>query len=184
MSDGFFETIPGQPHTTVAARVWEHPGAVVDLGCRGWDWSSAFIGKKRVIGVDPDPHTIAIAGTELHQSLIGPYDGLVSFRGETTVAAPATGPQNAIWSWKRFCTAAIDRRGIAILKLNIEGGEYPLLASLDAEDLAQIDQLAVSFHDFVWPGMAKTTKALISLLESHGFVSKSTYAPLGWWLFY
>lgn len=184
MSDEFFETIPGQPHSTVHARVWQHPGAVVDLGCRGWDWSGAFIGKKRVLGVDPDKRVTPVPGAELHQSLIGPYDGLVSFLGETTTGAPADGPQNAIWSWKRFARAAIDKRGIAILKINIEGGEWPLLASMDADDFVQIDQLAVSFHDFVWPGMAKTTRALISLLESHGYASKQIYPPLGWYLFH
>lgn len=184
MNDTFFETIPGQPHTTVHSRVWDHPGAVVDLGCRGWDWSGVFIGKKRVIGVDPDKATVAIPGTELHQSLIGPYDGVVSFRGETVVDAPADGPQAAIWSWKRFCRAAVDARGISILKINAEGSEYPLLASLDDADFAAIDQLAISFHHFVWPGMTKSTKALVGLLESHGFTSKVIYEPLGWHLFY
>ena len=180
----FFETIPGQPHSTVHARVWEHPGVVIDLGCRGWDWSGAFIGKKRVIGVDPDKRVTAIPGTELHQSLIGPYDGVVSFLGETTTDAPADGPQNAIWSWKRFVRAAIDKRGVAVLKINIEGGEWPLLASMDHDDFAQIDQLAVSFHHFVWPGMFRTTHALINLLESHGYTARQIYAPLGWYLFH
>lgn len=184
MSDAFFETIPGAPHSTVNSRVWEHPGAVVDLGCRGWDWSATFIGKKRVIGVDPDKRVTAIPGTELHQSLIGPYDGLVSFLGETTMDAPAGGPQNAIWSWKRFAKAAIDKRGVAILKVNIEGGEWPLLASMDESDFAPIDQLAVSFHDFAWSGMTKTTQALIKLLESHGYIARPIYAPLGWYLFH
>lgn len=182
--DTFFETQPGQPHTTVHSRVWDHPGAVVDVGCRGWDWSGAFIGKKRVIGVDPDRGTTAIPGTELHQSLLGPYDGVVSFRGETTVGAPADGPQNAIWTWKRFARAAIDARGVAILKLNIEGGEWPLLASMDADDFAQIDQIAASFHHFVWPNMEKSSSAITTLLHLHGFQPRCIYEPLGWMLFY
>lgn len=180
----FFETIPGQPHTTVNSRVWQDDGAVVDLGCRGWDWSAAFIGKKRVIGVDPDRRVTAIPGTELHQSLIGPYDGVVSFRGETTVDAPADGPQNAIWTWKRFSRAAIDVHGIAILKINIEGGEWPLLASMGESDFKSIDQIAVSFHDFAWPDMTKSTRAIIGYLESLGYASKHIYPPLNWWLFY
>ena len=182
--DTFFETQPGQPHTTVHSRVWEHPGAVVDLGCRGWDWSGVFIGKKRVIGVDPDKATVAIPGTELHQSLIGPYNGVVSFQGETTMDAPAAGPQNAIWTWKRFAKAAIDSKGVSILKINIEGGEWPLLASMDEADFTQIDQLAVSFHHFVWPNMRNNSLALTALVESRGYVSKSIYEPLGWVLFH
>jgi hypothetical protein len=184
MSDIFFETIQGQPHSTVNSRVWAHEGAVVDLGCRDWDWSGAFIGKKRVIGVDPDKRVTAIPGTELHQSLIGPYDGVVAFRGETTMAAPADGPQSAIWSWKRFAKAAIGPQGISILKINIEAGEYPLLISMDEQDFSQIDQIAVSFHHFAWPGRAKATRALVGYLEDAGYTSRSIYEPLGWVLFY
>lgn len=182
--DEFFETLPGQAFSTVHSRVWDHPGAIVDVGCRGWDWSAPFIGRKRVIGLDPDPRVFAIPGTELMQTQLGAYDGVVAFQGETFIDAPAGGPQSAIWSWKRFARAAIDSRGVAVLKINAEGAEWSLLASLDEEDFSKIDQIAVSFHDFYWKGMAKTTRALISLLESHGFTSKQTYAPLGWHLFF
>jgi hypothetical protein len=184
MSDTFFETVPGQPHTTVHSRVWDHPGAVVDLGCRGWDWSAPFIGRKRVIGCDPDPRATAIPGTELMQTQIGAYDGIVAFQGETFIDAPAGGPQSAIWSWKRFAKAAIDIKGIAILKINIEAGEYPLLASLDERDFAAIDQLAISFHHFAWAGKIKATRALVGYLEDIGYKSRSIYEPLGWYLFY
>lgn len=183
MAETFFETMPGQPHTTVNSRVWGHPGAVVDLGAAGWDWSGAFLGKKRVIGADPyEQHTPP--GAELIQALVGPYDGTIYFQGSTSVNAALSGPQASMWSWKRFYTASIDSKGIAILKLNIEGGEYPLLASMDESDFANIDQIAVSFHDFVWPGMAKSSKALIAYLESLGYTSKPIYPPLGWFLFY
>lgn len=180
----FFETLPGQPHTTVHTRVWDHPGAVVDAGCYGWDWSGIFVGKKRVIGLDPDLSVTAIPGTELLQTQIGPYNGVVAFQGSTLIDAPASGPQSSIWSWKRFAKAAIDSRGIAILKLNIEGGEWPLLASMGESDFKSINQIAVSFHDFAWPDMAKSTKAIIGYLESLGYVSKHIYPPLNWWLFH
>lgn len=180
----FFETLPGHPHSTVHARVWDHPGAVIDVGCRGWDWSGAFVGRKRVIGLDPDPRTTAIPGTELLQTQLGPYDGVVAFQGETVVDAPADGPQSAIWSWRRLQKMAIGPKGTAVLKLNIEAGEFPLLASMSAEDFASIDQIAVSFHHFAWPDMEPSTKAAIFHLESLGYTSKEIYKPLGWWLFY
>lgn len=180
----FFETIPGQPHTTVHSRVWQHLGAIVDVGCAGYDWCGVFVGKKRVIGLDPDLRVTPIPGVELMQTQLGPYSGVVAFRGSTSVDAPADGPQAPIWDFKRFCRAAIDARGIAVLKLNIEGGEWPLLASMDESDFAQIDQLAVSFHDFVWPEMRNNTLALTALIESRGFVSKEIYKPLGWYLFH
>lgn len=184
MSDTFFETIPGQPHSTVHARVWEHPGAVVDLGCRGWDWSAAFIGRKRVIGCDPDLRVTAIPGTELHQSQIGAYDGIVAFQGETFMEADPAGPKSAIWSWKRFSKACVGPLGVAVLKINIEGAELPLLASMGTDDFASIDQVAVSFHAFAWPQMAKSATALIGYLHAVGYEVKVIYEPLGWVLFY
>lgn len=184
MSESFFETIPGQPHTTLNTRVWNHPGAIVDLGCLGWDWCATFLGKKRIVGVDPDLNVPTIPGADLMQTQIGPYDGVVSFQGATYVNASELGPQVSMWTWKRFYKAAIDSKGIAALKINIEGGEWPLLASMDEDDFAPIDQIAVSFHDFAWPGMAKVSKALIGYLENVGYKSRSIYPPYNWWLFY
>lgn len=180
----FFETLPGQPHSTVNSRVWAHPGAVVDVGCAGWDWCGVFLGKKRVVGLDPDLSVPKVPGADLLQTQIGPYNGVVSFCGSTSVDAPACAPQSSIWTWKRFVHAAIDSKGIAVLKINAEGAEWPLLASMDESDFESIDQIAVSFHDFVWPGMAKSTKALVSLLESYGYTSRHIYPPLGWYLFH
>lgn len=180
----FFETIPGSPHTTLHTRVWEHPGAIVDLGCAGWDWCAVFLGKKRVVGADPDLRVPIIPNADLLQTQVGPYNGLVSFCGSTHVGAHECAPQASMWAWKRFYKAAIDSKGIAALKINIEGGEWPLLASMDEDDFAPIDQLAVSFHDFAWPKMAKSTQALVGYLESLGYTSRHIYPPLNWWLFY
>lgn len=183
MSDSFFETIPGQSFSTVHSRVWEHSGTVVDIGCAGWDWCAPFIGKKRVLGVDPYERAVP-AGAELLQALVGPYNGTINFQGSTALGAPPAGPSASMWSWKRYYTASIDAKGIAILKLNIEGCEYPLLASMDESDFENIDQIAVSFHDFCWPAYAKSTKAMIGYLESVGYASKQIHRDLNWFLFY
>lgn len=184
MNETFFETMPGNAHTTLNTRVWEHPGAIVDLGCANWDWCAAFLGKKRVIGVDPDLSVPPIPGAELMQTQVGPYDGITSFQGSTFVSAPEGGPQVSMWSWKRFYRASIGSNGIAALKINIEGGEWPLLISMDEDDFAPINQIAVSFHDFAWPKMTKASQALIGYVESHGFTSRHIYPPFNWWLFY
>lgn len=181
--DSFFETLPGQPHSTVHSRVWDHPGTVVDIGCASWDWCGIFLGRKRVLGVDPYEHA-APKGAELLQAVVGPYNGTISFQGSTSVAAPPSGPAVSMWSWKRYAAASICSKGIAILKLNIEAGEYPLLASMDESDFDQIDQIAVSFHDFCWPQFAKQTKAQIAYLQDLGYTAKQINIPLNWWLFY
>ena len=52
--------------------------------------------------------------------------------------------------WKTFCNKfEIDK--VSVLKLNIEGSEYPLLHSMDSEDFSKINQIAVSFHDWMNP---------------------------------
>jgi hypothetical protein len=183
MSDTFFETIPNQTFSTVNSRVWEHPGAVVDLGCAGWDWCAPFIGKKRVVGADPYEKRTP-PGVELISALVGPYNGTISFQGSTSVSAPSDGPSASMWAWKTFNARTIDKNGIAILKLNIEGGEYPLLASMDETDFENIDQIAVSFHDFCWPRFTRNTRAMVGYLESLGYVSKQIHEQLNWWLFY
>lgn len=183
-SDNFFETIPGQPHTTLHKRVWDHPGAIVDVGCAGWDWCGVFLGRKRVIGLDPDLSVPVVPGAELIQTQLGPYNGIVSFQGSTGFNLGADVPQAPIWSWKRFAKAAIDSRGIAALKINAEGAEWPLLASMGEDDFQSIDQIAVSFHDFVWPEMAKISEVLIGYLVRVGYKSHGIYPPYNWWLFY
>jgi len=180
----FFETIPGQPHTTLHSRVWQHPGAIVDLGCAGWDWCNVFIGKKRVIGCDPDLSVSAVPGAELIQTQLGSCNGTVSFQGSTNFHVDPRAAQFPIWSWKRFAHAAIGREGIAALKINIEGSEWPLLASMGTDDFECIDQIAVSFHDFVWPHMTQISEALREYLRCVGYHSREIYPDLGWWLFW
>lgn len=186
-TDEFFETIPGQPHTTLNKRVWQHPGCIVDVGCYGWDYCNCFLGKKRIIGVDPDLSVPKIDGAELMQAQIGPVNGLISFQGSTNFRVDNPNvPQVPMWSWKRFVAASITADGIAVLKLNIEGSEWPLLSSMDESDFSKIDQIAVSFHHFVpdWREMEKCSHAVIGYLESVSYYSREIYSPLGWWLFY
>lgn len=185
MSPEFFETIPGYAHTTLHTRVWQHPGAIVDIGCAGWDWCNIFLGKKRVIGVDPDLTVVPVPGAELMQTQIGCANGVVSFQGSTNFRVDsAEVPQVSMWTWKRFVKAAIDKKGIAALKINAEGAEWPLLASMGSDDFESIDQIAVSFHDFVWPEMEKASQALVRYLESSGYASREIYQPYRWFLFW
>lgn len=182
--DRFFETMPGNPHSTLHARVWDHPGAIVDVGCSGWDWCGVFLGRKRVIGLDPDLSVPVVPGAELIQSQLGACDGVVSFQGSTSFHVAATATQYPIWSWKRFANAAIRSEGIAALKINAEGAEWPLLASMGEDDFKPIDQIAVSFHDFVWPEMAKVSESLREYLRCVGYHSREIYYPYRWWLFW
>ena len=147
------QTINNQDYSLVHDYAFQHDGCIIDVGCLGWDWCDKFIGKKRVIGVDPF-ETATLEGTELFQGLLGPFNGKSSldFQQLGSSAMIENSQDNTqqfnILNWKTFCkTFNIDK--VSVLKLNIEGSEYPLLHSLDKEDFEKIDQIAVSFHNWM-----------------------------------
>lgn len=181
----FIETINNFSYSLVHTSYKKNKGTIVDVGCLDWDWSNMFIGNKRVVGVDPQEKNIP-EGTELFQGLLGPFDGKVQIE-ETGIAARVSSNGEGGWydilSWKSFCKKFnIDE--VSILKINIEGGEYPLLSSMDIEDFKKINQIAISFHDWIYPEQKNQTKASLRLLVENGFTLLETYRPWGWWLAY
>jgi len=181
----FIETIENSPYSLVHESYRNSKGTIVDVGCLDWDWSNMFIGKRRVVGVDPQEENIP-EGTELFKGLLGPFDGKVQIE-ETGIDAQVSSNGKGEWydmlSWKSFCKKFnIDE--VAILKVNIEGAEYSLLASMDAEDFKKIDQIAISFHDWRYPEQKKQTEACLKLLEENGYTLLETFPQWGWWLAY
>ena len=186
------QPIAGEAYSTVDDRCLTHPGCVIDLGCLNWDWCKFFLGKKRVIGADPFEKPIA--GAELFQGVVAPFTGTVEMTVDHQAATGFTGIQALTspkftgvkqiapaLSWQAFCERfKID--SISVLKMNIEGAEYPLLASLRACDFAKIDQIVVSFHDWMVPEWRGNTAAMLSLLSRQGFNVQVTGAHLGWHL--
>lgn len=178
----------GQDWSTVDDRCQTHDGVIVDLGCLGWDWSSFFFGRKRVIGADPFERSGFIGKGKLVKCFILPYNSAlsVSENGLTTSAFDSlirnTDEVQLGLSWKKFCED-FDIMSVSILKMNIEGGEYPLLNSMDSNDFAQIDQLAISFHDWNHPEWKKLTEASIYLIKSEGFDAMQINKEYNWWLF-
>lgn len=182
------ETIKGQSWSTFDWNSIDSDGCVVDLGCLAWDWSGYWIGLKRVIGVDPIEEKCPI-GCEFFRGVIGPCDKMVSMlrpNGDDISAIvnndDVLDKNVEMISWKSFCERfKIDR--VSILKINIEGSEYSFLESLDDSDFSKINQIVVSFHDWLNGDFSNLTKSSIKLLEEKGFVGISTYFPFGWYLF-
>jgi hypothetical protein len=178
-----FRTIPQADYSTLDDRVWAHPGAIVDLGCHPWDWSKVFIGKKRVIGADP--FATETPGTELYKGVIGAMHGtvMITCQGDSSnIIFPAPkSVSTPILTWKEFVEDyRIDQ--IAALKINIEGSEYALLHNMNDNDFAKIDQIAVSFHHFVWPAFAKTTEETLARLQRVGYTILAINEPWCWYL--
>ena len=181
------ETINGQYWSTFDWNSIDNEGCIVDLGCLYWDWSNFWLGVKRVVGIDPFETTVP-SGAELFKGVLGPSDCSV------TMSKPNNNENEGIidynldkgdvfemLSWKTFCNRFnIDK--VSILKINIEGSEYSFLDSLDEIDFSKINQIVISFHDWLNPEYKELTDYSIELLKKNGYTVISTYFKLGWYL--
>jgi hypothetical protein len=179
------ETIEGLLWSVVDSKLFEHDGCVVDVGCLHWNWSKNFLGRKRVIGIDPIEKECPV-DAELFSGLLGPYDSSVTLNinDDSTKIATNTNDKQLSYnmiSWKTFCNNFnIDK--VSVLKINIEGSEYPLLHSMDIEDFSKIDQITISFHDWLNPNWKHLTSSSLFLLKENGFTILQTFSKFGWYL--
>ena len=183
MNSNLIQTIPGASYSSIDSRCLDHKGVIVDVGCLGWDWSKLFIGKKRVIGIDPQESVIK--DTEIFKGFLGSYDGISRLYGEGIGASMEESNAESqlydVISWKGLCKRFnIDK--VSVLKINIEGAEYSLLNSMTSDDFRNIDQIAISFHDWLDPNQNELKKASIKLLENEGFTVQCIEPAWGWYL--
>lgn len=186
---GAIHTIDNRDYSTVLKRALDDNGDIVDVGCYDWEWSQIFLGKKRVIGVDPIENHIP-EGAELFKGAIGSNDGkvLVDINGVKSTIIPTQIDLNNsmevdMITWKTFCNNYnIDK--ISVLKINIEGSEYALLDSLTSDDFDKIDQIAVSFHDWLVPEWENLTQIALSKIKNAGFKLIKINEPWNWYLAY
>ena len=167
IKEDFITTIVGEDFSTVHKRCLEHNGCIVDLGCLYWDWSIFFLGKKRIIGVDPQENEII--NTKLFKGAVSDFTGygILSTGGETAriVKSDVGFP---VLKWKEFKKLyEIDQ--ISVLKINIEGGEYDLIKSFDSDDFDKIDQIAVSFHHFEDESLMENTFECLQIIQQHNY---------------
>jgi autotransporter strand-loop-strand O-heptosyltransferase len=181
----FIQTIPFTYWTTIHSRALTHDGDIVDLGCLHWDWCNSLIGKKRIIGVDPIETTVP-EGTTLYKGVIGDSDTriFININGDaTSIVTEETPLQVEMLSWKTFCKR-YNINNVSVLKINIEGGEYDVLNSMDSDDFSKIDQIAISFHDWIHPEWKDKTENALDKLRKMGYTILSTQLNWGWYLAY
>lgn len=184
-------TISDYDYSRVDDRCFSHDGCVVDLGCCGWHSFDFFKNKKRIIGVDP--YEAGIEGAEFFEGLVGPVNGdvYVHRNGCDTTCFGYIDCEDEefarifkMLSWKNFCKK-FDIDQISILKINIEGMEFPLLNSMDSEDFSKIDQIAISFHSFFEKDGNKNKNLMessLSLLEKENYELINTNNQWNWYL--
>lgn len=170
-----------------------HEGCVVDLGCLGWNrpfeeigsdnWAGFFFNKKRIIGVDPQETDNPNA--ELFKGFVSNFSGkgtLVSDGIGATLSKSADGNFDVL-NWDDF-KQKFKIESISILKINIEGSEWDLIDSFKPEDFKDIDQICISFHDWLpeFSNSIHRTDACVKKIISNGYavVDLGMY---GWKLF-
>lgn len=167
-----FQTINGEDkkYSKVHKRCLQHNGCIVDLGCLMWNWSKFFIGKKTVIGADPFEKRIENA--LFFEGLVSNFDGHINMKKKDFLASSDMfeegGHKKEVLSWRSFVNK-FRIEEISVLKMNIEGAEYDLLKSFTKEDFSKIDQIAVSFHEWLNPQWEKDTDECISILKENNF---------------
>jgi hypothetical protein len=180
--ENLIRTIEGWDYSTVDGRCFENEGCIVDLGCRDWDWSRIFIGKKRVIGVDPFEKQIL--DTEFFKGIIDTYDGqtkILDVGIGTSSRFNSSGESVEVKAWNTFIKE-YNIGKIAILKLNIEGGEYDIIDNFSDDDFDNIDQIAVSFHENINNEFIGRTEKTLKLLELKNYKVIKTNEEWYWYL--
>lgn len=170
----------------VHRRVWDTPGTVLDIGCAGWQWSRQFFGRKHVVGYDPQetstPEGVG-EGVGLISMSVGPWPGTAVLYGRGIKASldEQSGKRARETTVAAIGSILVGLAPLAVVKLNVEGGEYVLLPEMKHP---VADQLVVSFHDWA-PGTEwrkDWTEAMIRTLGKW-------YEPIqlqerwNWWLF-
>lgn len=155
--------IVNQGHYRFDNRVFHDEGPVLDLGCLGWDWSKEFAHRKQVVGFDPiETHEPDWA--ELHRAAVGPYTGRAAFEktakrfdSRLTMAGE---PSNMTVDVVAFADI-VNEHQPSLVKMNIEGAEYPLLVACTHPICPQV---VVSFHDFREHRWRDLTQAMLDWL--------------------
>ena len=123
----------------------------------------------------------------MYKGILGPLDGKARFSilnendNLDNVGYDEDGELVDMISFKTLCKKYnVDK--VSILKLNIEGGEYSLLNSMDVDDYNKIDQIAVGFHDWLYPNQIELANNTLALLENMGFEVKKIHDHWNWYL--
>ena len=164
-------------------RCFTHRGVIIDIGCLTWDWSSYFIGKgKNVIGFDCNEMEQPV-GAELRKQMVLPYSGKCFIYGDLGAASAMNICDKN--NETKYEVVSLDSVLLeftimpSLIKMNIEGSEYPLLFSLKAPPS---DQLIVSFHDwdnFPYPKkLSEVVRDYLSVWYEWRLTSKA----YSWWM--
>jgi FkbM family methyltransferase len=156
---------------------------VLDLGLNRGEFATGVIDRYgcAVIGLEPVPELVAavprrprltvehaaitgegeVAALHLNRSGCATLEPRLALPGAEVVEVPAT-TLAALLERHR-----LDR--VALVKVDIEGAELPMIHGSTVETLSRVDQFTIEFHDFLEPGLADAVASARRRLRAAGF---------------
>lgn len=161
-----------EEHTFVGG--WLDSGTVVDLGMNQGRFSMEIAERYgcRVVGLEPVPELFeALPRHELveaAQLAIGDTNGIATLYVKDGSDASIVGSGQPVDVEQITLGALFERFGIDhvdLLKVDVEAAEVPMFASATSDDLRRISQMAVEFHDFLFPELKPDVERTIERLS-------------------
>lgn len=149
---------------------------VLDAGCRGFTLKHALGGEYKFLCLDPDNDVSAIDGVNFERLALMPYSGEANYCGWSTGEGNYCYKTDAPWYASKKIKVPCDTvknlmdkykiKQFGLAKIDIEGGEYDFLLSLDFPFSKQI---AVEFHQCIGHNPYGTHHQYIDKLMASGF---------------
>lgn len=135
----------GTEHWQYDDSVWRTPGVIYDLGCLRWDWCKPFMGERVVVGVDPQEQEIPLEAI-LVRAMVGTYNGTCGTAGDGNWnTGYCSDPEHS--TPIVTCASLFEDYGApALVKMNIEGGEIPIIFTAKQP---MAPQLVIAFHGWM-----------------------------------
>jgi hypothetical protein len=163
-------------------RVFSNPNIIIDIGCYSWDWSQYFLDNgRKVIGYDLKEIRQPV-GAELRNQAVMPFANKFQVRGNNDIDAtvmPMFNNMGTVVNSVSFDSVLTEFPMPSLIKMNIEGAEYPLLFSLKQPPA---DQLIVSFHDFAHFPYPKYLSEIVRNYLSVWYDWAETCHDYSWWM--
>ena len=157
-------------------------GVVLDLGANQGEFSMEIAKSfgKRCVALEPVPDLFdklpTINGVKWIKAALADQDGVLKIFLHTDRCASFmdAGRSDQVFVEARAIslpTLFIEENIVEVdlLKIDIEGEEVPILEKIKSEDLAQVNQIAIEFHDFLYSELKPRVEAIKSKLENSGF---------------
>jgi FkbM family methyltransferase len=153
---------------------------VVDLGMSDGGFARRMVSRFgcRVYGLEPEP-SLFVALPDIdrvvkEQAAASSTDEPVTLHVNTTQCASTLfdAARTSVTVAGTTLTSFFDRHRITtvdLLKMDIEGAEFDVLASMNDLDLLRIRQLTIEFHDFLDPGLLSQVRIADERLRRLGF---------------